>query len=267
MTTKTIKQNKMPELLPGEIPEWIKKHYSDSLDANLSMYHLIHLSEKGIRGLREFPQVAAVLWKVQGRENHPDSKKKIEAFEKDAALAKAEVENDFPLLHGLSVVGLWSWLEHYVKGLSALWIEHREDAAMASELHKLEIRYGDYMALAKSERAKYIIDLLEQKLSSPLKQGIDRFESILGVFDLSGPVPKTLKDQLFELQQVRNVVAHRNGVVDNRLVKKCPWLKVKNGQLVKISRDMVNAYGSASVEYLGLIHERVKKQYGVTDKE
>jgi len=94
-------------------------------------------------------------------------------------------------------------------------------------VQKLKVKLGDYILLSKAEQAHYLVELLEQDLASSLKQGVSRFENLLNPFSLGGPLPDGCAKTLFELQQVRNVVAHRNGIVDRRLKSECPWLKVK----------------------------------------
>ena len=65
-----------------------------------------------------------------------------------------EVDKDFPVLHGLAVVALWSWLENFVKGFVVLWLTHRKDAYSATVLQKLRVKLGAGLKRARLERTR-----------------------------------------------------------------------------------------------------------------
>ena len=228
---------------------------------------IIHISEQGIGVLRGMPKVVKVLADVEGNTDAPSTSKRLEEAEKEAALAVAELEKGFPVLHGLAVVALWSWLEHFAKGFIALWLQHRRDAISVPAVHKLRVKLGDYLQLGKEEQAQFLVELLEQDLASSLKRGVNRFESLLEPFGLSDALPEGCARTLFELQQVRNAFAHRNGQADRRLCAECPWLKLRLNQPVQVSREMLFEYSNASVEFLLTLLYRVGDVYGIDLRE
>jgi len=189
--------------------------------------------------------------------------KRIEAAEKEAELAETEVTTDFPVLHGLAVVAVWSWLEHFVKDLVALWLNHHRNALDVPALQRTRVKLGDYLRLTKPEQAAYLVEVLEQELASSLKRGVTRFESLLEPFSLNGPLPEGCAKTIFELQQVRNVIAHRNGIIDRRLTKECPWLKLRVNRPLRVSHRMLERYVTASAEYLLAVLYRVGDTYKV----
>ncbi|MDR3714067.1 MAG: hypothetical protein P4L51_14705 [Puia sp.] len=251
-----------PKNSKQKIPEWATNHFKQSLDSNELLFRIIHLSEKGIGVLRGMPQITKVLAKVENSTDDPKSLKRIETAEKEAALAQTEMESGYPVLHGLAVVALWSWLEHFVKGFLTLWILHRRDALVVPVMQKLKIRFGDYIQLNKTEQAAYLVEMLEQELASSLKRGSNRFECLLDPFSLSGQLPEGCSKILFELQQIRNVMAHRNGKVDRRLKADCPWLKLRINQPVLVTSPMLRNYAEASVQFLVELLYRVGDTYG-----
>jgi hypothetical protein len=245
-----------------KLPEWITNHFKESLNSHETLMQIVHISERGIGVLRGIPKIVKVLADVDGKAGDPSSAKHLEQAEKEASLAATEIEKGFPVLHCLAVVALWSWLEHCVKGFLALWLLHRRDAINVAAVQKLRVKLGDYLQLQKAEQAHFLVELLEQDLASPLKRGATRFESLLEPFGLSGALPDGCAQTLFELQQVRNAIAHRNGRADRRLRTQCPWLKLRLNQPVHVSGAMLQGYSNASGEFLLTLLYRVGDRYG-----
>jgi hypothetical protein len=234
-----------------KLPDWITDHFEQSLDSIHTLTRIVNVSERGISVLRGMPRVIKAIAKAKDTGDMPDTVKQIESAEKEAALAQQEVDKGFPVLHGLAVVALWSWLENFVKGFVVLWLIHRKDAYAATALQKLRVKLGEYLQLSKTEQAHYIVELMEQDLASPLKRGVTRFDSLFEPFALvKTPLPDGCTKTLFELQQVRNAIAHKNGNVDHQLKSACPWLKVKLNQTVPVSHKMLDCYAEACIQYL-----------------
>lgn len=216
---------------------------------------IVDISERGISVLRGMPKAIKALAAAEGTEDEVATAKKLARAESEAGLAATEVEKDFPVLHGLAVVALWSWLEHFVKGFLALWLMNRREAVNVAAVQRLRVRLGDYLQLDKDEQAHFLVELLEQDLTSSLKRGSARFESLLEPFELTFPLPDGCGKLLFELQQVRNAMAHRNGRADRRLLGEVPWLNLRVNEPVRVSSAMLGAYSGAASEFLlGLLY-------------
>ena len=248
---------------PQNLPEWITDHFKESLNSHELLMQITDISARGISVLRGMPKIVKVLADVEGNSDHPDSAQKLDRAQREAELAGTEVEKDFPVLHGFAVVALWSWMENFVKGFVALWLTHRRDALDVPAVQKLRVRLGEYLQLQKTEQAQFLVELLEQELASSLKRGVTRFESLLQPFGLSFPLPDGCGETLFELQQIRNAIAHRNGRADRRLLSDCPWLKLKINQPVLVSRKMLHDYSGAAGEFLLAFLYRVGDVYSV----
>ena len=150
-----------------KLPEWLGNHFKESSNSMDQLMQIVEISARGIGVLRGMPKIVQVLADVEGNSQEPKSVKALERATKEAELASNEVAKDFPVLHGFAVVALWSWLEHFVKGLVALWLIHRRDALDAPVVQKLRVRFGEYMRLQKSEQAQFLVELLEQDLALP----------------------------------------------------------------------------------------------------
>jgi hypothetical protein len=245
------------------LPKWAADHFRQSIDAHALLMEIVDISERGIGVLRGMPKAVKVLAKFEGREDDPRAVKHLERAEKEAALATTEVNGDFPVLHGLAVVALWSWLEHFVKGFIALWLLNHPGAVNSAAVQKLRVRLGDYLQLDKDEQAHFLVELLEQEQSGSLKRGVTRFDSLLDHFGLTSNLPDGCGKMLFELQQVRNAIAHRNGRADRRLLTECPWLSLDINGPVVISSSMLGAYSEAAGDFLLAMLYRVGDVYEV----
>lgn len=253
----------LPAVKSQKLPAWITDHFTEAMNSLELHMQIVEISARGISVLRGMPKIVQVLAKVEGRPDDQDSSKRLERAQKEADLATAEVAKQFPVLHGFAVVALWSWMEHFVKGFVALWLMHRRDALEVQAVQKLRVRLGEYLQLSKAEQAQFLVELLEQELASPLKRGATRFESLLEPFGLSFPLPDGCGQTLFELQQVRNAIAHRNGRADRKLRADCPWLKLKANQAVQVDHKTLRGYSEASIEFLLALLYRVGDVYSL----
>ncbi|MCC2643350.1 MAG: hypothetical protein K0S45_3763, partial [Nitrospira sp.] len=140
-----------------KLPEWITCHFRECLDTHQTLMQIIHISERGIGVLRGMPKIVKVLADVEVRSKDPKEAARLEAAEKEALLAQTEITKGFPILHGLAVVALWSWLEHFVKGFLALWLLNRRDALSVTAVRKLRIKLGEYLQVQKAEQGNYLV--------------------------------------------------------------------------------------------------------------
>jgi len=246
--TKT-KQKKSPRAGEAKAPKWLTDHFEEALSGYDELRNIIRISQNGIAGLRGVPKVLETLAILEDKAEDSDSDKKLENAKNEASLAQTEIQNDFPVLHGFAIVALWGWLENFVMGLLALWLRNRKDALDVPSVRKIKIRWGEFSKLTKIEQADMMVELLNRDISSPLKMGINRFSSLLQPFGLSIEMPDECSNALFELQQIRNNIAHRNGIVDRRLRSNCPHLKFKLNQPVKVSTEMYRRYMNAAAMF------------------
>lgn len=62
---------------------------------------------------------------------------------------------------------------------------------------------------------------------------------------------------LSELAELRNVILHRGGIVDQRFKDKCPWRPDKIGDRVRVSYELMKRYfegaGDFAVKLIGAV--------------
>ena len=123
---------------------------------------------------------------------------------------------------------------------------------------RLKVKLGEYEALTVEERAFYVVGLFEREVGVPLKSGVGRFESLLELIGLGGPVPEQIKRTMFELSQVRNLLVHQRGIVDRRFLEHCPWFTLSLGDSVIINHQQFAIYEQAVFAYTSELVQRLR---------
>ena len=247
-------------------PKWATRPFREFIDQAERLDQLLHLSMSGISMIRGVPKIVEVLAKVE-EDSGEHARQKIENAKREADLAQKEVDEGFPLLHAQTTIALWSALEATVRLFIVRWLQNYQPAMNVEVIQKLRVRIGEYERLEGEDRFFYILDRLEQELSAPLRSGVSRFESLLEPFGLAGAVDEDLRRNLFELNQVRNVLVHRSGVADRRLIESCPWLEVKVGDILKMRHDTTRRYFDSVMRYSTTLIVRIAEHFGVDMSE
>ena len=112
------------------------------------------------------------------------------------------------------------------------------------------------------EKAHYLVGLVEQNAAAPLKRGVNRFECLLELLGLGGPIDEKVRDAIFEMQQVRNVIVHRRGIADTRFCRSCPSFQLSPSGRVMVSHPMWEKYHRATLEYFIEIMCRTADKFG-----
>ena len=74
---------------------------------------------------------------------------------------------------------------------------------------------------------------------------------------------KRLERIFTELQQIRNIMVHKSGIVDKRMITACPWLKsrpeVEIGKLYPLNIEVVQDYGQYILDLTDHILDRLDR--------
>jgi hypothetical protein len=180
-----------------------------------------------------------------------------------ADAAKQEVEDRFPFMHTQALVSLWSYAEDCLYGTLVNWIANEPTALQKDHVEdkvlKIKIDLAMYETLDRMGRAEYLVDQLK-----PVSQrGVNQFENLLEAFKFKGNVEKDVKDTIYEMQQVRNVVAHRSGLADKKLLDTCPWLgdKYQIGDPVQVTFEDFDRYSAAIKSYIRTVIDRFSRRW------
>lgn len=248
------------------MPPWATAPFQLFLDDIDRLEHVVHLSCFGISLSRSTPEVIELLMEVKN-DCSKESDRRLEHSRQEAEFAEREVASGFPVLHAWAVVGLWAHLESLIRSFLIEWLKHKRSARTIEEIARVKVRLGEYERIPRDQRNLFIVGILERELGAALRKGIDRFEVMLAPFGLDGELPDLLRREIYELGQVRNVIAHNATKIDRHLLKACPWLKGKVGDYFQVSPEMFNRYSIAAMAYVNLIICRIGKHFGVNTSE
>ena len=251
------------------VPDWAREPFVNFLDHIEQSHDFYHLSISGLlmiihrsRRMEELTEQLKKLDRESGFSRGDVSRNNVrDSARKEAELAQREADQGFPILHQQTTVDLWGTLEFLIRNFFASWLANETTPTRAEAVRKIKVRLADYEAMSEDDRYHYLIDELERDLGAPFKQGVNRFEALLSVFGFSGRVKKSIRKDLFELSQVRNVIVHRRGIADRRLVEACPWLSVKAGEPLTITPDAHRRYFEALYGYVKVLLARVTKHF------
>ena len=224
----------------------------------------IVVSIAGIKYLHGSPAMASELAAVITQSTH---KPQIEVDDPDAvkalAMAKAEVEADFPLLYNSAVVSLWGALEASIEDLLVAYLLTFPQAWEEPQFSNVKVSLAKFHLLDAEERARLLLAELGVKLGVGQKKGVAGFEDQLNLIGASGPVPDSVSRALFEMQQMRNVIVHRLGIADRKVCSSCPWLGLTPGESIKVNDDLASKYISAVMDYGIIVLNRLTAPHGV----
>jgi len=187
----------------------------------------------------------------------------LASAKRDKDLAEQECIHGFPLLYEQATISLWSSLEVLVRALVAQLLLNHDESWQCAEIRKLKVSPGEFMQLESYERCLWITDLLDQESKGEFRQGVNRFESLLAPFGLSGALEDHIKRSLFELSHVRHVLVHRGGIVDRRMLDSCKVLGYSIGEQVRVDHDLWRRFDSAVGAYVLEIIQRMRVRSGL----
>jgi hypothetical protein len=236
----------------ANVPGWANLILTDFGEYGEQELALVDLASRGITVATGIPEA---LKSVQADLGIDDSD--IEEAAGRATIAESEIASDFRLLHGHSLVGIWGALETMVVDLVAAWLLNVPGAREVEQIQKIRISIAKFEAMEPIDRMVAIVRELDKGEGT----GIDRFERLLDPVFLGGSHPVELAENLYIIQQLRNVFAHRRGVADKRFVTACPFFDLAVGDKVPCGTELWGESVATVAAYALLVRNRVNAHF------
>jgi len=234
---------------PAAIPKWVAPPFLVCESRLEAEARFVHLAIRGLDQLATLPKLLEILY--AGPDHHEeglDQAKRLGRAKADAELVKKEASTDFPLLHSHSIVAVWGILEVLAEDFAVTWLRNVPSAWQGADLTKIRVPLST-LQLTDDERSRFVLNELQRSTGADLRKGAGKLKSVLSPFDLAPPVGANIQRALHELCQVRNVIVHGAGRVDQKLLDECPWLEFVVGQTINIQHSIWGWYVRAATRY------------------
>ena len=251
----------------SEWPPWLLTVFNNVIIYADEILRVLDMCTTGLKKLKAgLPLAEAVADYKASRKGDTDSDA-LRAARQRAAFAEVEIRNDFPLLHAHTLVGLWGSLEVMIEDLVVAWLANKPACLKDSALSKIKLPVGAIESLSTEQRMRLVLEQWKRREGSCHRAGINRFESCLEAIGLTGPVDDDVKRNVFEAQQVRNLVVHRSSVVDTRFVESCPWMGLSLGDQLAIGAGQFSRYAAALTCYSTCVIDRARAKLRIERKK
>jgi hypothetical protein len=265
MGNKSVHIETEGSTVPRANPKWLHAWFEGFLSEH---EHLMGATIASIRGmdLLCFVPEAIEISKKLNQIAEDITNRRREA-ERVADFAAHEIRDGFPVIVSQAIVSSWALLENTHRSLVTQLLQNNPDYHKLDIVNKIKVRLGDFLDLSNEERVEHIVERIEQELAISLKNGIARFESVLEAVGSSGQIEEPVRRALIEFNSVRNVIVHRKGFADRRVLTSCPWLGLRLGEKLKLQFNHFLRYHKTALKYLMTIYLRVSASYTEVPKE
>lgn len=223
----------------------------------------LHQAVKSVEAIDLRRKIAEML------EQEPDFKSESELNDAKEHAAKVsefagnQSKDGLPYLHSLCAVRLWALVEATIDELVVHSLLTPSEYYDQKVLAKLKGPLIEFRSASPDEQAEFLAETLKQLVDAPLKIGAGKFEALLDPVALGGTIKDIVRRNLFELSQIRNIIVHKSGKADRRLVEACPWLNLKKGDNVHVTHKMFECYRLAVYWYMIALRSRIEARYNI----
>jgi hypothetical protein len=196
----------------------------------------------------------------------------LEAARELEAMARGEVANEHPHLHATGLISMLSALDALVEELVTAVREMLAHVHVEQQLEELPAQVRPHWEALEPKLREKLTEALtatvlgERVASAPRGPGVERYETVLRRAGLaapaSRPLPEDLCQALGEIIQLRHVLVHRAGRVDERALAAAPSLPYEDDEFVRINRSDYRTYSAAITTYGAEVIRRLMRDLG-----
>lgn len=195
--------------------------------ARLNAYiaETMQLASLAVHALRAYPLMMNLLAGQErlGIEDRPPQFSTPEWTRKTAAesdFVKRLEASGYSLLNNSLLVSAWGSLEAAVHDMAIVWMKQDEALFTRPAVASLKFEVRTLLGIPDDERAEIILDALERQRGASRRLGVGQFEDVLADLGIGGSVDQRVRRAVLVAQQMRHLVAHRNGVVDKPFLER-----------------------------------------------
>lgn len=140
-------------------------------------------------------------------------------------------------------------------------IRHDSELIRKPPLARVKVSIPEVLSLSEDERADLLATQLLDELGGPQKLGIDKFHDSFEFVGMKFSIKREWRQPLREMYAVRNVILHRAGIADRRLLSACPWLSYSLSEPIKVTPARVGTYLEACRAYVNALATAAYDQF------
>lgn len=172
--------------------------------------------------------------------------------------AGREVAAGFQTQKSQAIVALWSGLEVLLEDLFVAWVSDFPSHLDNEILQKVKITLSEFIRLDEESRIRSLYHAYLSSLPGARGLGVNRFEAALQPFGLSGSVDPEVGKAIYELQLLRNLIAHQAGRADAKFCATGFGSAYTLGEKVYLHDVQFRAYAAAVINYCHTLLTRVE---------
>jgi hypothetical protein len=160
--------------------------------------------------------------------------------------ARELLNNSSDILVYPSFVGAWALIEAAFEDMIVTILTSDPKAPMILEENNIRPKQG--LESKTQEWALDAIKRIESKVRVP-GSVVKSHQAMLALFDIPLAYPDSYSELIEEMNQVRNCILHRNGVIDEKSASICPRLKEFQDRKIDKSDPIFKVYGAMLADY------------------
>lgn len=248
----------------------IRTAIADFIRYAASTLDLLNLTERGANAIVGYRGINRRIQELVGDQEDQWTIKdaaRLDDAERIAALAESEIERGFPLLHNHALMGLWGAFEAMVDDVSVNWLDARPESMTSERFPRLQVELNQFLALDPYEQKRRVVEEIKRKRAVSQRTGIGQFEGLLDAIGLGGSIDPDVRNVIRIAKGLRNVVAHKGGRSDARLIEECPDLGLKLDQPIQLTGQQMVSIAYAMSIYADEIERRQRVVSGLPIRE
>jgi hypothetical protein len=227
-----------------------------------SSLKLLELSKYALDVVIRLPNLTAKVLSISEEMGRPSDQLvgELQGSERAIEFIAEERKSGFPFLHAHTFVATWGSLEAAIEDALVGILLNEPDMFAKDIFARVKIPVSKFDALNREERIRFVLSEVARNHIN-IGHGVDAFEPMLDLLELSGTVGAATRKTMWEMNHVRNVIVHRDSRADSRLVQNCPWLGLKVGDKVCIDEKTFREYTQALLTYVETVIDRLLVRY------
>lgn len=227
--------------------------------------HIHQLNGILINNISNYSNKIDVIVKTEGilkkykPETYSSTEEEIRSKHKEhLEAAHKEISEDFYSIKNSELIMLYSRFESAITEVIYL-IFNSSSYNELPNIDNSKLNILDVLKMEKSEQKVFIADLYIQQKTTGVKYGYNRFEAILEPLIGKSNLKKETQDSIFRFAQIRNLLTHKNGVVDKQFKALLSNSKQYIGKRIIIDDEIMSLCISSIIEYSSEIIDRLNK--------